>query len=209
MTQEKNIESLSLAGGQLCLDFINTVHDRTVDDVRDYLNSYADVLLWCRKTGALSPGEIEELNEMPSSATKGADAALDRVKEGREILYLIFRSVVRKEQISDAAAAFNRLLRHAMAHEELKFDGGHEPLPGWQGGPNPDKPLFAVVRSARDLLLSGELHRVKECKACGWLFFDKSKNNSRRWCDMQTCGSAVKARRYYRRKKLRNDQQDL
>ena len=32
---------------------------------------------------------------------------------------------------------------------------------------------------------------------CTWLFVDKSKNHSRKWCDMETCGNRVKSRRHY------------
>jgi predicted RNA-binding Zn ribbon-like protein len=39
--------------------------------------------------------------------------------------------------------------------------------------------------------------RLKACPACGWLFFDRSKNRSRAWCDMAVCGNRVKARRFH------------
>ncbi|MGH7701051.1 MAG: CGNR zinc finger domain-containing protein [Gemmatimonadales bacterium] len=42
---------------------------------------------------------------------------------------------------------------------------------------------------------------MKSCPSCGWFFLDASKNRSRRWCSMATCGSSAKARRYYRRRK--------
>ncbi len=34
-----------------------------------------------------------------------------------------------------------------------------------------------------------------------WVFVDLSRNHSRRWCDMQSCGNQVKARRHYARTK--------
>jgi predicted RNA-binding Zn ribbon-like protein len=36
---------------------------------------------------------------------------------------------------------------------------------------------------------------------CGWLFMDDSKNGSRRWCSMQSCGNRAKAHRHYLRSK--------
>jgi predicted RNA-binding Zn ribbon-like protein len=30
-----------------------------------------------------------------------------------------------------------------------------------------------------------------------WLFIDASKNATRRWCDMASCGNRAKARRHY------------
>ena len=65
-----------------------------------------------------------------------------------------------------------------------------------------DRVLWPIVRSAADLLTSGDLRKVRQCarESCDWLFVDASKNHSRRWCSMNMCGSRVKARRYYQRK---------
>ena len=43
--------------------------------------------------------------------------------------------------------------------------------------------------------------RLRHCAnpSCGWLFVDESKNHSRVWCDMATCGSRAKMTRYRRR----------
>jgi predicted RNA-binding Zn ribbon-like protein len=62
-----------------------------------------------------------------------------------------------------------------------------------------------VARSAEELLLSGDPRRAKECPGpdggCGWLFYDESKNASRRWCSMEGCGSQAKMRRYRSRRR--------
>ncbi len=65
-----------------------------------------------------------------------------------------------------------------------------------------DRMLWPIVRSAAEMLTSGDLGRVRQCarEGCDWLFVDASKNHSRRWCSMNMCGSRVKARRYYQRK---------
>jgi len=62
--------------------------------------------------------------------------------------------------------------------------------------------LDPIIKSAADLLVSSELKGVKQCAddACGWLFMDKSRNNSRRWCSMKDCGNRAKAHRHYLRK---------
>jgi predicted RNA-binding Zn ribbon-like protein len=62
------------------------------------------------------------------------------------------------------------------------------------------------VKSAADLLISPEIKQLKECPACGWLFLDKSKNQSRKWCSMSTCGDISKVtRNYQRNKRKKND----
>jgi predicted RNA-binding Zn ribbon-like protein len=43
--------------------------------------------------------------------------------------------------------------------------------------------------------------RVRRCESdrCVLLFYDSSKNRSRRWCDMAACGNRAKAAAHYRR----------
>ena len=40
--------------------------------------------------------------------------------------------------------------------------------------------------------------RLKLCSddGCRWVFYDRSKNHSSRWCTMETCGNRAKARRF-------------
>jgi predicted RNA-binding Zn ribbon-like protein len=40
--------------------------------------------------------------------------------------------------------------------------------------------------------------RLKLCssQACRWVFYDRSKNHSSRWCTMASCGNREKARRF-------------
>ena len=66
-----------------------------------------------------------------------------------------------------------------------------------------EAPLWRVARSATDLLTSPDLQLVRECEdnACRWLFVDRSRNHSRRWCDMKVCGNRIKARTFYRQHK--------
>lgn len=51
------------------------------------------------------------------------------------------------------------------------------------------------------LLTSLDLRRLKKCKnhRCSHLFLDNSKNNSRSWCSMRSCGNIMKARAFKER----------
>jgi len=66
-------------------------------------------------------------------------------------------------------------------------------------------PSFALVvtQSAMRLAGSPELRRLKRCPNCHWLFIDRSRNASRVWCDMLTCGNRAKAERHYRKRRAR------
>lgn len=63
--------------------------------------------------------------------------------------------------------------------------------------------LAPVLWSASDLLAAGGRVRVRACAnpECQWMFIDASRNGSRRWCDMASCGNRAKAQRHYRRAK--------
>jgi predicted RNA-binding Zn ribbon-like protein len=62
-------------------------------------------------------------------------------------------------------------------------------------------PLWPVVWSAADLLVSGQVARIRACadRRCAWLFLDAARGRRRRWCSMEGCGNRAKARRHYKR----------
>lgn len=47
-----------------------------------------------------------------------------------------------------------------------------------------------------------EWARLKLCGSdeCRWVFYDRSKNHSSRWCKMESCGNREKARRFRRKR---------
>ncbi|MFJ4774412.1 CGNR zinc finger domain-containing protein [Streptomyces uncialis] len=58
--------------------------------------------------------------------------------------------------------------------------------------------LAALAVAWTELTVTGEAARLKRCAehTCAWVFWDSSKNRSRRWCSMRVCGNRTKARRY-------------
>ena len=60
-----------------------------------------------------------------------------------------------------------------------------------------------LVLSVAAASSTGELHRLKACQHCRWVFHDTSKNRRGRWCSMAACGSRDKARAYRRRQAVR------
>ena len=49
------ISDIRLDGGRLCVDFVNTIHDRFAADVEDYIATPARYLEWAKRTGAITP----------------------------------------------------------------------------------------------------------------------------------------------------------
>ncbi|GLX48750.1 hypothetical protein Shyhy01_17000 [Streptomyces hygroscopicus subsp. hygroscopicus] len=60
------------------------------------------------------------------------------------------------------------------------------------------KALASLAIAWSELVITGEAVRLKRCAehACAWVFWDVSKNRSRRWCSMRVCGNRAKARRH-------------
>ena len=55
--------------------------------------------------------------------------------------------------------------------------------------------LVGIVYGA---MADGTWPRLKACRRdiCGWLFYDRSRNRSARWCQMAVCGNRTKTRAY-------------
>ena len=191
---ENPLESISLDGGWLCLDFINTVSARLPVLGEEYLNTWDDFRVWVRRVGMFPEKEFILWNQLPESN-------IEEVQALREALYALFEHLARKGSLHPKHLdAFNGFLHEVYPHTQLCLteEGLHR---GVEDTPHPEKPLWLIALSAEALLLSDRLARVKSCDNCGWLYLDTSKNNTRRWCNMQTCGSQMKAKAYYHRKK--------
>jgi predicted RNA-binding Zn ribbon-like protein len=63
--------------------------------------------------------------------------------------------------------------------------------------------LAALVAAVATAQAEGSWHRLKLCAAedCAWAFLDSSKNRSRQWCSMGSCGNRRKTRAYRARQK--------
>ena len=196
-------EDFELIGHQLCLDYVNTLDDRMGNPPHELLNSYTDLVSWSQKTHLLMDKQAEHLLEQARRHPADASDVFQRALVLREAIFRIFVAIAdRTSPAEDDLALLNGALANAMCHacvvpkaEGFAWD--------WTDKENAlDRMLWQVARSAADLLTSELLDDVRVCAAedCMWLFFDTSKNHSRRWCDMKSCGNRAKARRHYARK---------
>jgi predicted RNA-binding Zn ribbon-like protein len=197
------VADLRLLGERLCLNFANTVDPRQGDHPRDFLAGYPDLLAWSVRVGVLDAATGRELTEAAGRDPAGADQAYADAVRLREVMYRVFSAIAAGSAPPEVdLATLNQAWASSLAHARLEPDGAGYRW-GWRTDPPAlDRMLWPVLRSAGDLLTSDELDRVKECPGlgdCGWLFFDTSKNGSRRWCSMEGCGNRAKGRRHYRR----------
>ena len=196
-----------LAGGHPALDFINTVRDWTVPEPHDYLSELADAIRFGETAGLLTRADVLRLRR------RRPHRELTRLRDLRALLKRIFQmrlsgqapgsTDLSKLSADLAEAARATRLRVATQTRRSAQAPMRREIPVERAG---DSLLrLRIVDAAVALLLSDAMLRVKSCPTCGWFFLDASKNRSRRWCSMDTCGAVAKARRYYRRLKERAD----
>jgi predicted RNA-binding Zn ribbon-like protein len=205
MVSSETRYEFDLSGGHPGLDLINTVSERTGDPV-EHLLEYADLLAFARQSGGIPDEEIVELTAAAQAAPRQADRTLAQAVRLREALYRVFRSIAAGGIPDDADLdSINSVLCEGLARARLvRTEQAYRW--SWAGDCSClERPLWQIVHAAADLLTSPDLERVKLCGAdtCEWLFLDESRNRSRRWCDMSTCGNREKARKHYRRVKER------
>ena len=197
--------TLDLVAHALCLNFTNTSSGRGTSMRQEHLRQWENLLDWAEHAGAIHPGQRWIFEASPLPATR---EALASALELREALYRLFRAIIAGQAPSAGSiAVLNRMLAEAMAAAEIvPADAGFR----WDWREEDSRPirlLWPVVRSAAELLTGPELARVKFCpgEGCGWLFLDTTRNGTRRWCEMDVCGSRAKMRRYHQRRRAAAD----
>lgn len=196
----RTLETLELVGGTLCLDFVNTINSRR-DTEHDYLTTHADLVGWAFKVEILSPSQHSPLQRRSKQNNQEAESALQKALALRDLLYRLFsRTAHDSEPMKKDTETFMALYGESISHGHLARKDDHYTTI-WNVTETLDALLWPVIHSAGELLLSHELRHVKECPGCGWLFLDTSKNQSRRWCSMNTCGARDKMRRYHKRQR--------
>ena len=195
---------IELSGGALALDFANTVGGTHVSPTHDHLRSYGDIAQFAVLAGALTPSVAKRLAQRAERDPSRAEAVYELGIALRESIWAVFSALASGESPRDAdLALIGDAAASGAARARLVYDRDGV---GWSlpsDGDDLERPLWEFARSAADLLTSGDHDRVKECASatCEWVFLDKSRNRSRRWCDMSDCGNRAKARRFQAKKR--------
>ncbi|BDT98679.1 hypothetical protein IFM12276_17080 [Nocardia sputorum] len=162
-------------GEPLALDLLNT---RWIEHgPRDLLTEVTGLRTWLASTGLSDRATADE-------------ATLQATLTARTAIY---------DVVAHAShAGLNEVLEHGRIRRTLTEAGPAdladvaEPawLPAWLAADN----LLELLRTAPD--------RIRQCAhpECVLFFYDTSKNGTRRWHSMATCGNRTKAARHYARK---------
>ena len=191
-------------GGSVALDFANTLGGMHTAPTHEHLIGYADLVEFGRSAGTLSRTETRRLIEDATQQPARAAAVLRRAIGLREAIWRVFDAFAKSERAGAAdLAAIQEEELAALKHARFAQNGSDVAY-RWSDELLLDRPLWDIARSASELLRSKSgLSRVRECgsNTCEWLFIDKSRNHSRRWCDMKDCGNAAKVRRFRQRQR--------
>ena len=183
-------------GDHLALDFANTVSDRPTSPL-ERLATYADLVEFARQTGLVTEARATELREACRARPSDAARVLLTAHTLRDAVYDLGLALADGRPLpAPALASFNALVPHLRLSPALEWT--------WAGdAAGLDEMLGPVVRSALELLTGDLRGRISRCRSdtCQFLFVDRSKNHSRHWCDMASCGNREKARRFHGRRR--------
>ncbi|WP_308257988.1 CGNR zinc finger domain-containing protein [Pseudonocardia lacus] len=177
---------------------VNTVDDPGGPQHHDHLGTADDIGAWAEAVGALAP---ERARRLAANAEEAADL-VRRAQDLRTAVAGFFGAAADGTDLAAPWRALRPVVAEAVAHAELVGEPGattHD----WSHLPAADALLLAAAGAAGRLAVAPGLARIKRCGACPWVFLDRSKNGSRRWCDMGDCGTARKMERYTARRAAR------
>jgi predicted RNA-binding Zn ribbon-like protein len=168
---------------QLINDFVNTLDLRPY---REDLETPQQLSEWLDARGLLAPG------------CRVTSAHLEEALRVREALRDVLAAKNGLE--ADVGAAMAEIDAAAKrAGLELRFDPTCprvEPTVGGARGA-----IGKILVEVYDAMVDGVWQHMKACRAddCRWAFVDTSKNKSRAWCSMDSCGNRAKVHAYRQR----------
>ena len=192
-------ETFRCPGGELCLDFCNTGQGARDLGGTEWLADYGDLLDWLEAAGALGAEQARRLARAGREAPETAARLWRRALQLREALQRLLEARVRGQApLREDLRRFETEYAQAAPHARLDWHGTHAVWRLDPGAADPAAALQPIVQSAVQLLASERLARTRRCcnPSCSWLFVDDTRNRSRRWCEMASCGNLHKVRRH-------------
>ena len=198
-------ETFRCPGGALCLDFCNTGQPMMESSQREWLPDFAELIGWLATAGAISGKQAAALRAAGERSPEAARKLWARAIRFRQALARVLLA-----KAEDRAAAEEDL--RALEAEYARTASFARLAPTADGfawaldadGRELEAALRPLAESAVSLMTSERIARLRRCgnSTCYWLFIDETKNCSRRWCEMASCGNLMKVRRH--RAKHRN-----
>jgi len=191
ISSPRPVSAIRLDGGRLSIDFANTIHDRFAADVEDYIATPERFVEWAKRSGAIAAGEMIDMSRLEGEGER----LMAEVRSLRDAAYLLLSACIDGVSLpKDPLLVANHWLLRARQSQSLEENG----LLFLHADPADFRlPLKRIALDVVDTLAEARAGKftLKHCanrSSCGWIFADTSKNGRRRWCAMQTCGTASK-----------------
>ena len=179
-------------GARPSIDFVNTRRERWRRGV-ETLVTPDDLSLWLQHA---------ELTDRPMRVPK---TVLAEARELREAIDDCVIAVLEGARLdAGAVTLIDGWLVHAGDRPQLRVDDGVPVLGERAAADSPRRALGMLALDAAQMLgTAAERARIRICESdtCSARFYDRSPAGKRRWCSMQTCGNAAKARRHRARRR--------
>ncbi len=203
MNDREQTESWSLVAGHVALDFVNSVGGNISTASRDAIATYELLLLWSRRAGTLAPHQAERLRRAAARRRAEAAQVVADAHRLRDSMYALFEDL--RLGATDVAPAWNDVQPVVAEALDRSQPVVQESRLSWSWADCTElrTPLYPLAVGAVELATSDLVQQLRRCGRCRWLFLDQSKNHSRRWCDMSTCGVAEKIERQAERRTAR------
>lgn len=181
----------------LLYDFANSLDQRRFVQ-RGVPHAHADALAtvpqlerWMKRRGLLDEAaRLDDDGHRKALALRGALRALLQLAPAAR------RGADGAAALVNAAAADFPLIVQVSAGGSIRL----APAPGVPAGG-----LGSILAELQQAATTATLDRLKTCASpeCRWVFYDRSKPGSRRWCASSLCGNREKTRNYRRRQQER------
>jgi predicted RNA-binding Zn ribbon-like protein len=175
------------AGGALGLiqAFVNTVD---LQDGPDELATPSTLGAWLVARGLMEPGQTAGIADLTHAiAVREAIRGVIGANSGAAVYPLDVATL-------NGAVAASRLRARFGSDGRARLE---PESPGVEGA------LGRIVAAVFAAMGEADWKRLKTCdsRTCRWVFYDRSRNRSSRWCKMASCGNRQKAKRFRERSK--------
>ena len=191
---------VTVLGERLCLDLVNSSTWEADAVADEAFTMPVDVVDWAERAHLLSPAIARRWRARFARNPASAGTLVTDLRACRHAVRLLCDAAIHdRTPPPRARGAINACLRKGKPGR-LGANGSrlcYEPL----GNDLGTWLLHRVATSTVELLLSDDRAALRSCPGvrCGWLFLDRTRGRTRRWCRMETCGNRAKARRHYQR----------
>ncbi len=131
-----------------------------------------------------------------------------QLKDLRSLLRRLAEDFSKRRPLKETdIESLNRILAGSPEIKKISLSGQTYKLQYETKEPGLPWLLAVIVSSFAEILAGGEPERVKVCRNpdCLWIFYDTSKNRSRKWCENATgCGNLMKVRLFRAKAKHKN-----